>query len=219
MLLQISFQTLEPWHEISNNVVCVSSKASDQSVHTRSLIRAFVSRLNIIWMLSTDRTSFGISKLKRRLQRLIWVYTCQNPTLLEITCQGSFKLESINIWTIYGWLPLDIWMHVQSGDRGQNLVFYEKSKSIGHWGVYVPLRALFLVWIITIFSIENWGSIWLQSNLSWKIAASLRHIQLSSVSLCKYLSWKQKKPFCTRLAQLSDRQIVDQMMKKLVWKN
>ena len=37
---------IEPVHEISNNVVCATSKASDQPVHTRSLIRAFASRLN-----------------------------------------------------------------------------------------------------------------------------------------------------------------------------
>ena len=38
----------------------------------------------------TDRTSFGVSKLKRRLHRLIWVWVsaCQNATLLEITCRG-----------------------------------------------------------------------------------------------------------------------------------
>ena len=39
--------TFEPGHEISNNVVCVTSKASDQPGHIRSLIRAFASRLNI----------------------------------------------------------------------------------------------------------------------------------------------------------------------------
>ena len=37
-----------PRHEISNNVVCTTSKASDQPAHTRSLIRAFASRLNIL---------------------------------------------------------------------------------------------------------------------------------------------------------------------------
>ena len=42
----------EPWHGISNNVECATSKASDQSAHTRSLIRAFASRLNILWVLS-----------------------------------------------------------------------------------------------------------------------------------------------------------------------
>ena len=34
----------EPVYEISNNVVCVNSNASDQPAHTRSLIRAFASR-------------------------------------------------------------------------------------------------------------------------------------------------------------------------------
>ena len=33
-------------HEISNNVVCATSKATDQPVHTRSLIRAFACRLS-----------------------------------------------------------------------------------------------------------------------------------------------------------------------------
>ena len=35
-------------HEISNNVVCATSKGSDQPAYTRSLIRAFASRLNIL---------------------------------------------------------------------------------------------------------------------------------------------------------------------------
>ena len=35
----------EPWHEISNNVVCATSKGLDQ---TRRLIRAFAYRLNIL---------------------------------------------------------------------------------------------------------------------------------------------------------------------------
>ena len=38
----------EPQHEISSNVVCATSIASDQPVHMRSPIRAFASRLNII---------------------------------------------------------------------------------------------------------------------------------------------------------------------------
>ena len=40
----------------------------------------------------TDWTSFRVSKLKKRLHRLVWVYTCQNATLLEITWRGSFVL-------------------------------------------------------------------------------------------------------------------------------
>ena len=38
----------EPRHEISNNVASATIKASDQPVHTRSLIRAFASCWNIL---------------------------------------------------------------------------------------------------------------------------------------------------------------------------
>ena len=38
----------ERQHEISKNVVCATSKGSDQHAHTCSLIRAFASRLNIL---------------------------------------------------------------------------------------------------------------------------------------------------------------------------
>ena len=38
----------EQRHEISNNVVCATSKASDQPAHKRSLIRASASRLTIV---------------------------------------------------------------------------------------------------------------------------------------------------------------------------
>ena len=40
--------TSEAVHEISNNKVCATSKASDQPAHTRSLIRDFASRLSIL---------------------------------------------------------------------------------------------------------------------------------------------------------------------------
>ena len=39
--------------------------------------------------LATDRTSFEVPKLKRRLHRPVWVYTCQNATMLEISCHAS----------------------------------------------------------------------------------------------------------------------------------
>ena len=38
----------EPVHAISNNVVCATGKASDQSAHKRSLIRALACRLSIL---------------------------------------------------------------------------------------------------------------------------------------------------------------------------
>ena len=44
--------TYEPVHEISNNKVCATSKASDRPAHARSLIRAFDSRLSNLWLLN-----------------------------------------------------------------------------------------------------------------------------------------------------------------------
>ena len=43
------FFTYKPRHAISSNVVCATSKGSDQPAHMHSLIRAFASRLNIRW--------------------------------------------------------------------------------------------------------------------------------------------------------------------------
>ena len=43
--MKLSF---EPRHEISNNVVCATSKASDQPALTPSLIRAFARGSNIL---------------------------------------------------------------------------------------------------------------------------------------------------------------------------
>ena len=39
---------IEPCHEISNNVVCGTSKGSDQPAHTYRLIEAFACRSNIL---------------------------------------------------------------------------------------------------------------------------------------------------------------------------
>ena len=48
LMMMMSNSPNEPVHEISNNVVCATSKASDQPAHTRSLIRAFACRLSIL---------------------------------------------------------------------------------------------------------------------------------------------------------------------------
>ena len=48
VMVELINQQIEPRHEISNNVVCATSKGSYQPAHTCSLIRAFASRLNIL---------------------------------------------------------------------------------------------------------------------------------------------------------------------------
>ena len=42
------YKKIGPVHEVSNNVVCKTSKDSDQPAHMRSLIRAYASRLSSI---------------------------------------------------------------------------------------------------------------------------------------------------------------------------
>ena len=80
--------TNEPRHKISNNVICATSKDSDQPVHT-----VWSEPLLVAWIFyacyAADWTSFGVSKLKRRLHRLVWVYSFQIATFLEITCRCS----------------------------------------------------------------------------------------------------------------------------------
>ena len=48
MVLLRTHTMIEPGHEISNNVVCSTSKGSDQPAHTRRLVRAFANRLSIL---------------------------------------------------------------------------------------------------------------------------------------------------------------------------
>ena len=65
-----NFYIIERWHEISNNMVYLTSKASDQPAHMPSLVRPFACRMNILWLLSYwPKTAFGVFKLKRRLHR------------------------------------------------------------------------------------------------------------------------------------------------------
>ena len=98
-------------------------KGSDQPAHTCSLIRAFASLLNILWLLSNWPNIIGVSKLKRRLLRLVWVYTCQNATLMEIRYRVSFgvypkfftylllsTLTCINDYTV----KLNVWIFCET---------------------------------------------------------------------------------------------------------
>ena len=54
-------------------------------------------------------TSFGASKLKRRLQRLVGVHTCQNATLMEITRCSSYDNSSHLCTSVYWCLVVTCW--------------------------------------------------------------------------------------------------------------
>ena len=68
-------------------------------VWSKSLLVAWI--LYECYATCTDWTSFRVSKLKRRVHRLVWVYTCQNATLLKITCHDSYakKIKSATRYT------------------------------------------------------------------------------------------------------------------------
>ena len=90
-------------HSDMNIVVIKASYQPHISMcaHTclRSLIRVeSVHAVRIFYECqATDTASFWVSKLKRRLHKLLWVYICQNATLLEISCHGSI----MNIYTLH----------------------------------------------------------------------------------------------------------------------
>ena len=78
-----------PRHEISNKVVCATSNTSDQPAHTRSLTRAFASRLNIIWVLSYWLNIIWSFLAIKEAARARLMLHLSNITCLEPTCRGS----------------------------------------------------------------------------------------------------------------------------------
>ena len=73
--------------------MCNQQSLRSVCAYMRSLIRALASHSIFNEYKVTDRTSFGISKLSRRLHRLVRVSSCQYATLLEITCNSSYLID------------------------------------------------------------------------------------------------------------------------------
>ena len=93
---QTEILLFEPVHEISNNVVCATSKASDQPAHTRSLIRAFASRLSILCMIVKLLTEHYLEFIS-----------------LKASCRGSSEstaVKMLNCWKSHALaiLPLSV---------------------------------------------------------------------------------------------------------------
>ena len=108
-----------PYNEVH---VCVTSKDSNQPAQTRSLIKAFARHLNILRLLNYP----GVYKIKRRMHRLVWVYTCQNATghIDGITCRGSYYYTK---------------MQMSLGNNkinGQERVFFPSCLTLVHVFVY-----------------------------------------------------------------------------------
>ena len=75
--------------------------------------------LLIAWILcdcySTDWTPFQVSKLKSRLHRLVWVDTCQNDTLLEISRVEAhlYLIAFVFHWCLHNGMLINWWMFAQ----------------------------------------------------------------------------------------------------------
>ena len=99
--IYISPDSFQPQHEIFYNVVFATSKRQAKPQISLRICAEWAEPLLVAWIfyeyLATDWTSLRVSRLKRRLHRLVWVYTCQNATLLKITCCSSFSLRPLSV--------------------------------------------------------------------------------------------------------------------------
>ena len=70
---------------------CYHTCCKHSQLYMPSSSKMAIKQVNIIGnATSTEITQCkNLSKFKRRLHRLVWVYTFQNATLLETTCRGS----------------------------------------------------------------------------------------------------------------------------------
>ena len=73
--------------------------------------------------LLTEHEVFGVSKLKRRLHSLVYVYNCQNATLLEITCHGSYRQDRRNTNVLQGTL-----LHQQLITKSKTIIDSSQTK-------------------------------------------------------------------------------------------
>ena len=95
---------IERRYEISNNVVCVTSKGSDQPVHMRSLIRAFTSLSNILSTLDKQRICVNtqLKSSKKQLKLKVCVLKSNSNDRYAITCDvNAYHLvHFVSIWVI-----------------------------------------------------------------------------------------------------------------------
>ena len=108
--------TYELRHGISNNMVCATSKGSDQPAHMRSLIRAFASRFRIPWLLSywwntiwsflalkvsyrglSESTHVKCHIVRNHMPRLNYILTLISCWIFPVLLHSSPLFYSINL--------------------------------------------------------------------------------------------------------------------------
>ena len=107
---------------------------------------------------------FRVSKLKRRLQGLVRVYTCQNATLLEISCTGSIIKIQYFAWFysfVFRSKLLRKTMTVEGEDSegylpclDEDLQFFEVNKNL----VYYNFPQMFICsYVLTCTPVRGFG--------------------------------------------------------------
>ena len=134
---------------------------------------------------------FGVSKLKRRLHKLVWDFTCQNATLLEITCLCSFCFFWCLILfasIINGFTMVKPDIHVSRFENGENGVRRSGSILFSNSLVYifVKVNPLFLVWFDFLYvTVNSYGHVEMVSSPNYTFSWASLTRQLTS-TLCTY---------------------------------
>ena len=98
--MQIWSTRYEPQHEIFHNLVCVTSKGSDQPAHRRSLIRAFASHLNILYLTAKETHNFQYPFNTRNRYQILpkMIRTCLNGLMRSFQTILFFLTQLIIIF-------------------------------------------------------------------------------------------------------------------------
>ena len=93
-----------------------------------------------------------------------WVYTCQNATLLEITCRCSFIIMNINpthsdhFRDSYGFLNYNLGLHIYS--RGHIYIFFARATIILSSITCTSGSRALILWILKLFkNIWPWPTV------------------------------------------------------------
>ena len=84
---------------------------------------------------STYWISFEVSKHYRRLHRIVWVYTCQTATLVEIKCHDSYVVKCVSTSAV-------ITASVKPGIEIVHGILFEHTLWPGDYDLYFMLQWL-----------------------------------------------------------------------------
>ena len=129
---------------VSNNMICATSKASDQPAHMHSLIRDFASGLNILWVLSywpntileflslkggcTGSSGSTLDKMPHRWKSHVAAQLCLNCQYHEFKPAYALLYLS-HQQTVMAQTIICLWTYIQS-IKDQNELWHEISSNV-----------------------------------------------------------------------------------------